>query len=138
MLYTPRTPKFDTHKSSSIKEILSYTLPQLYTGKDWYVGFYAFDPITSSMRRKKIKINRIKSTADRRKYAKDLIFRLIDKLEKGWNPWVESEVGANYFSFDDVCEKFRTYLTKMYNDGNYREDTYSGYISKLKNMREYN
>lgn len=138
MFYPNRTPKIQTHKGTALKEILNYTIPKLYTGSEWYVGFYAFDPLTGQMRRKRIKINRIKSVADRRRYATDLIKRLFDSLEKGWNPWVEAEIGTNYYTFNDVCEKFRAYLTKMYNDGNYRDDTYTGYISKLKNMREYN
>ncbi|MEA4949968.1 MAG: transposase [Petrimonas sp.] len=29
---------------NSLLPILSYTPPKLYTGKEWYIGFYAFDP----------------------------------------------------------------------------------------------
>lgn len=25
---------------TALKEIIAYTLPELYTGKEWYVGFY--------------------------------------------------------------------------------------------------
>ena len=39
--------------NSSLLEIKGYTWPKLYTGKDWYVGFYAFDPAQNKMRRKK-------------------------------------------------------------------------------------
>ena len=48
--------------NTSLQEIISYTLPELYVGKEWYVGFYAFDPVLGKMRRKRIKINFIKGT----------------------------------------------------------------------------
>ena len=32
------------HEKTRIDEIVSYTPPQLYTGKEWYIGFMAFDP----------------------------------------------------------------------------------------------
>ncbi len=53
--------------NSSVKEILQYTYPQLYTGKEWYIGFNAFDPALGKMRRKKIKLNSIASLTQRRK-----------------------------------------------------------------------
>ena len=41
-------------ENSSIKEIIGYSYPKLYTGKEWYIGFNAFDPASGNMRRKKI------------------------------------------------------------------------------------
>lgn len=37
----------------SLKEIQGYTPPVLHTGKDWYIDFYAFNPVYGEMRRKK-------------------------------------------------------------------------------------
>jgi hypothetical protein len=51
--------------------VLQYTPPKLYTGKEWYVGFYAFDPTTNRLKRKKIKLNFIEKNSERRKYATD-------------------------------------------------------------------
>lgn len=48
-----------TKSNAVFQEILSYTPPQLYTGKEWYVGFMAYDPAVCKMRRKKIKLNYI-------------------------------------------------------------------------------
>ena len=42
---------------SKIQEIKSYTPPILHTGKDWYIDFYAFNPVDGVMKRKKIKLN---------------------------------------------------------------------------------
>ena len=43
--------------SVAINELRAFTYPLLHTGKEWYVGFNAFDPVQGKMRRKKIKIN---------------------------------------------------------------------------------
>jgi len=68
---------------SALKEVIGYTYPNLYTGKEWYVGFYAFDPVAGKMRRKKIKINFIEKAADRRRYAGELCKRISRKLDQG-------------------------------------------------------
>ena len=78
---------------SSLKEIQGFTPPVLHTGNDWYIDFYAFDPAKGEMRRKKIKLNFIKRANERRKYAKDYMIRISEKLSLGWNPWIEQEQG---------------------------------------------
>ena len=123
---------------STLKEIQSYTLPILHIGKDWYIDFYAFDPATKSMRRKKIKLNHIKKTTDRKLYAKEYIKRLSEKLILGWNPWIEQESSSAYLLFKDVIDKYRTYIAKMLKDGRYRPETYKSYSSYLNNMIGFN
>ena len=86
-----------TQKNSMMSEVLSYTPPKLYTGKtgkDWYIGFYAFDPISGSLKLKRIKINHITKISDRRKYASDLILRLHEQLRRGWNPYISDDNGS--------------------------------------------
>ena len=123
---------------SAISELRSFSYPMLHTGKEWYVGFNAFDPAIGVMRRKKIKVNSIKPLTQRRRYAAALIHRLTKKLETGWNPWIESENSRAYHLFTDVCDKYRQYITKLFNDGIYREETYVGYLSYLRNMEAWN
>ncbi len=122
----------------ALKEIISYTPPKLYTGKEWYVGFYAFDPARGQMRRKKIKLNFIAKTADRRRYANALIKRLHTKLESGWNPWIECENGKAYHTMEEVFTHYRKYIKKMLDDNIYREDTYVSYLSYLRNIEKWN
>ncbi len=81
------------NQNSAIQEVKGYTYPKLYTGVEWYVGFYAFDPVQGKLRRKKIKINHIGKISERRQYAASLIKRIIQKLDNGWNPWIEAENG---------------------------------------------
>ena len=122
----------------TLEEIKSFTYPKLYTGKEWYVGFYAYDPAIRKMRRKKIKLNHIEKVGERRKYADGLMRRLIVKLEKGWNPWIESENEKAYKTFKDACDHYRKYITKLFNDGVLREDTCRSYLSQLKNIEKWN
>ena len=54
---------------SSLKNIQAYTPPVLREGKEWYIEFYAFNPVKAKLCRKKIKINSVKKISERRKYA---------------------------------------------------------------------
>lgn len=123
---------------TALKEIIAYTLPELYTGKEWYVGFYAFDPGLGRMHRKKIKINFISGTTKRRKYAEDLKHRLVEKLKKGWNPWVEQENPRAYHTFVEVLNEYRKYADKMLAEELFRPDTHKTYTSYCRNMEDWN
>lgn len=122
----------------SLKEIQGYTPPVLHTGKDWYIDFYAFNPVYGEMRRKKIKLNFIEKVTERRKYAKDYMNRLSEKLSLGWNPWIEQESSNAYMLFADVISKYRTFMNKMLKDGRYRQETLKSYSSYLHNMELFN
>ena len=122
----------------SLKEIQGFTPPVLHTGKDWYIDFYAFNPVHGEMRRKKIKLNFIEKITERRKYAKDYMNRLSEKLSVGWNPWIEQESSNAYMLFKDVISKYRTFMNKMLKDGRYRQETLKSYSSYLHNMELFN
>lgn len=119
-------------------EIKHYTPPQLYTGKCWYVGFMAYDPVKGEMRRKRIKVNSIKKIGERRKYAQGLINRLNAQLLQGWNPWVEAESERAYHRWDDVVAQYRRSIDKLFSDGYYREETYRSYMSYLRVLVNWN
>jgi integrase len=129
---------FSQERRKALLQILSYTPPVLYTGKEWYVGFYAYDPASDRMRRKKIKLNFIKKASERRIYAQGLIKRLNAQLMDGWNPWIESENGNAYHTVEDVFNHYRRFTEKMFVDNLYRKDTYDSYISYLKNIEDWN
>ena len=125
-------------KNSSTKEVISYTYPKLHTGKEWYVDFYAWDPVLGNLRRKKIKLNHIEKITDRRKFAAGLIYRISTKLENAWNPWIEAENSLAYRTFSEVCQKYTDYLQKLFSDCNLREKTLYGYLSMLKMFKSWN
>ena len=125
-------------QKNELSQIVAYTPPRLYTGKEWYVGFNAYDPIQEKLHRKKIKLNHIEKIKERREYAAELIKRLNEKLRRGWNPWIAKEDSKGYSTFLEACEHYERITTHMYKDGLYREDTYVGYMSYLRNLKAYN
>ncbi len=125
-------------QNAELQRIKSFTIPKLHTGKEWYVDFFAFDPVSNRMQRKKIKLNSIASIRQRRVYAADLIARLISQLRTGWNPWIESEGGKAYTTFSDACDAYRNLIDRYVRDGYIRPDTYVGYMSYLRNLIDYN
>lgn len=125
-------------KSVDFQEILSYTPPQLYTGKEWYIGFMAFDPVLGRLHRKKIKLNHIKGITLRRRYASDLIKRLNTHLQEGWNPWIEAENEKSYHTFEDACLHYEKILFSLVQKEDIENDTYLSYLSYLRNLKKYN
>lgn len=124
--------------SFEMSQAISYTVPRLHTGKEWYISFKAFDPVEGSLRLKRIKLNHIQKITERRKYAADLIDRLLDKLRQGWSPFIESEGGKAYSTFEETCELYKRRILKYWKDDIIREDTYVCYMSYLRNLQQYN
>ena len=125
-------------KMPNCQEIKSYTPPVLHIGKEWYIDFYCFCPASGCMKRKKFKLNHIKSIKERRNYSKHFINRLSEKLSTGWNPWIEQESTSAYLLFSDVVNRYREFLSKMLRDGRYRQETIKSYSSYLRNMEIFN
>lgn len=120
-----------------VDDIRQYT-PPVYreNGAGNYVEFYAYDPELGSLRRKTIKINRIEGAAKRRRYARDLIARLNEQLQRGWNPWIAKD-SDNLSLFEEAAGRYESYIEKMMADGLFRKETYAGYKSYMKMMRRF-
>lgn len=117
------------HNRVKVKE---WTPPTLHKGRECYVDFYAFDPASGGMKRKKVMLGRYKTQRERNTYAKQLIEELTQKLVRGWNPFIEAKAGQQFTTWDEVCTRYRQYVNKMFNDSAYREDTLREYLSRLK------
>jgi len=92
---------------------LKYYPAQLYENKSGsYIGYYVFDPITEKMRRVRIKLNRIKKRADRRKYARQLIVDINQKLSSGWNPFLEQEAPKSFTILTEALNDFLKFKEK--------------------------
>ena len=101
-----------------------------------FIEFYAYDPEQGKMRRKRIKLNRIKGVNNRRSYARGVIKRLTDQLNHGWNPWIAKDA-TNLIPFEDAIKRYETHIQKMLANGYFRKETYNGYKSYVKIMREF-
>lgn len=123
--------------SSGLASAIQYTLPEYKESEaGCYIMFNAFDPSVGRMRRKRIKINRVKGLVNRRKYARGLINRLKEQLEKGWNPWINNDIG-DLQTFEDAVSRYESHIEKMVASGYFRKETYAGYRSYVKIMRQY-
>lgn len=127
-----------SERNTTIQEVKAFTYPKLYTGKEWYVGFMAFDPAQKKMRRKKIKLNHIEKKAARRTFADGLMKRLVQQLERGWNPWMETQATRSLKTFDELCNHYQAYIDKQTDEGLLRKDSQTSYQSKLRILRTWN
>lgn len=124
-------------ENQPIQEIIGWTPPVLHQASECYVSFKAYDPSCSRMRLKKIMLGHIKGKRNQRIYGEALIKRLTQKLLEGWNPWIEESRPEEYALFDDVCDKYNTYLSKMTKEGGITAGTKSNYEHKLAFMRKW-
>lgn len=115
-----------------IAEIRAWTPPKLHIGKETYVDFMAYDPLSGKMKRKKIMLGRIKGRKAQREYANGIIQRLTEKLLGGWNPWIESGRQAEYTAFEDACRDYKTYIARMTKEGSMREESFASYSSYMR------
>ena len=65
----------------SLREMLGFTLPVMHTkGNNWYVDFYAHDPVSGVMKRKKYMLNKCKTDQKKRMMGSLLIHNITAKL----------------------------------------------------------
>ena len=130
------------HKSDIIGRSKEYREPVVVWGeKEVKVSFYAFDPVSGVLKRKLVRLNRelkgIKGKRARREYAEGVASRIRDELKAGWNPWMQQSDDLVYVSWDDACERYKTYLAKQLNEHNMREESVTSYLSYLRVMTRW-
>jgi integrase len=91
---------------SKNQNLLSFKPAQLSIGKEWFVYYYALNPATDQLERKKIRLNRIASKTERRRYANTLIQEINNKLYSGWNPFLEESAPKGFTKMNDALESF--------------------------------
>ena len=76
----------------------------------WIVEYYAENPLTKNLERKKIRLTRLvsryKSIKDARLHANKMVMALNIKLSTGWNPFFTDDDARLYTSVESVREKF--------------------------------
>lgn len=112
--------------------IIDYIPARLTEGKEWYVSYYVPYPPTGQMRRRRIKVNRIRSVPQRRTIAREIIKRINGKLAEGWNPYIENAAPKGFHSFDTAV---KTYLEVKKKE--LEERSYNSYASFVKILLEY-
>ena len=124
-------------KGSPLAAIVSYTLPKLHTGKNWYVDFTCYDPAEQKMKRKKYMLDGIAKVTERRKMAADIITSVTQRLRSGWNPWAELSNSRQYAKVDDVINIYVKYLKKLHTAGSIKDSTLVDYNKRLRVLCDY-
>lgn len=124
-------------KGSSLATIVSYTLPTLHTGKNWYVDFTAYDPAEQKMKRKKYMLDGISKITERRKRAADIIATVTARLRSGWNPWADLSNSRQYAKVEDVIKMYAKYLDKLQKAGSIKPNTFTDYNKRLRVLCGY-
>ena len=121
----------------SQKEIVTFTLPRLHKGKQWYVDFFVFDPARDRMRRKKYMLDRYKSERDRENMASILIHNLFEKLKVGWNPFVNAHRTRQFTEFSVVLQRYMDYTYVYQSKKVLKAKTAVDYRSRANQLKLY-
>lgn len=126
--------KIKSCKNDVVARAKEYREPEVCWGKDCVtLSFYAFDPETGCLRRKRIKLNRelkhIEGKREKKEFVRGVVDRLRDELKAGWNPWIQQSDSLVYARWDDVCERYKAYLLKQQNEHNMRPESVASYMS---------
>lgn len=127
-----------TRKGASLNEVITYTLPTLHSGKNWYVDFLCYDPLEGKMKRKKFMLDSIKKQSERKKRAAEIIANCTNRLRTGWNPWAEASNTRQYIKFSSICELYIKYLNKLTTADVLKRKTNIDYQSRMNILVEYN
>ena len=109
---------------------LDYIPARIVEGKDWFVSFYAFNPVIGKLNRKKIHLNRIKSISQRREMGRRMCIKINDQLKRGWNPFIQEEASKAYHKLTDVIETYLTIAKKEFEENTMR--SYRSFSDFLK------
>lgn len=115
----------------------SFTPPVVRGGKEHYVSFYAFDPASGKMKRKKYMLDRYKSGKTRTMMASQLIANLTAKLLNGWNPWVSNPSTKGDILLVKVLDNYEVYIKKERERNVLKEKTFIDWKSRLGILRAY-
>jgi integrase len=121
---------------------LNYLPAQYFQAKISYVQYFVLSPTSKKLVAKRIKLNRIKSVRERKKYANKLIKEINEKLAEGWNPFLESDAPKAFHKLDSVMDTFLNVKTKELRPDSIR--SYKSFITqfktylKSKSKKEYN
>lgn len=91
---------------SKAQIFLDYVPAELREGKEWMVVYYVRHPQTGTMKRIRIRVNRIKSITERRKFGKALAHELNQKLPTGWNHFIEQQAPRAYTLLTDAFNHY--------------------------------
>ena len=122
----------------SSREMLGFTLPVMHTkGSNWYVDFYAHDPVSGRMKRKKYMLNKFKTDQKKRMMGSLLIYNITAKLTAGWNPWINVDKSRQFTELPIIIGRYRDYVKAMTDKKSMKEKTSIDYLSRVKMLETF-
>jgi len=112
-------------------KVVDFLPASLHENKDWNIVFYARDPQSGELRRKRIRVRKIKDLKERRFIAKKMIYNINEKLHRGWNPFIDEESPRQYYKIMDALESF------LRDKRSLRKDTLRTYNSEVGFLRRF-
>lgn len=85
--------------------VLGYVPAVAHFNKNTYVDCYAVHPDTGALKRKRYKLDRL-AGAEKRRFARDLVDRINDKLRRGWNPWAKDEAPKSMHTVREAVKQY--------------------------------
>lgn len=82
------------------------------SGECWYVYFSVKNPETGRFKRYRIKVNRGKTTREKRDIAREIIASVNQRLQLGWSPILSESLTHGAIPAFDVFDKFETVKEK--------------------------
>lgn len=112
--------------------LIKFKVAQLCKGQEWFVYYYATNPVTQKLERKRIKLNWIKSKTERRRYALVLMDDINRRLYSGWNPFEEEINPRGYQQLLEILQGFLSLKEREL-----RMDSMRSYRSFIKIIGEW-
>ena len=119
-----------------IKEVLRFTAPKYHEGPEPYIYFYAYDPKSQALKRKKIKIAHLGNRQERKKRAPILCQKFMELLSSGWSPWIDDD--CPHMTFEEAINAYIKHITRENKNGVLKTSSFETYNSYIKMLRLYN
>lgn len=138
MLETTNVKKMFSKKNLKANNgFVEWTPPKRHDGKNSYIDFRMKDPVTGSLKRKKIMLDKYAPGIERDTMAAQIISNIFQKMQKGWNCWDSVSNENNDKPFLTVIEEYRAYINYMCSRGAKSDKTMYDYGSKLKALKSF-
>ncbi|HAT62243.1 MAG TPA: integrase [Prevotella sp.] len=121
----------------SKKSIINFVPPTRHDGKSSYISFEMRDPATDRLRRKKYMLDRYKKGRIRNYMAAQIIANIYNKVQNGWNPWIDAPSRRGSVKILTVIERYRLYISNINKKGVLKDKTKTDYLNRLKHLEEY-
>lgn len=126
-----------TQKTKTTRSYIDFVPAELRENKRWEIIYYVKDPYTDKLKRKANRVRPMKNKTERRKLAKRMILEINRKLERGWNPFLNSSEAKGFMKFTDACKLFLRRTEKEVKSNDKRYDTLRSYRSFINNITNY-